>query len=106
MMDKYLHPVRFDCEPNRVGADKQWTHWIKTFENFAAVIEPTRVTNDDGTTVNKLTTLTNYFLHIYEFIANSTIYGSAVNILKKNYVRYILVIRKQADGESLDTYKY
>ena len=116
-MDKFLRPARFDVDPNDTGADKHWKHWIKTFENFLASIEPTQITNADGTTTNrepdKLSTLINYISsNVYELIADCTSYESSLEILKNVYVkptneiyaRYTLASRKQAVGESLDTY--
>ena len=51
-MDKYLRPSRFEVDANATGADKQLSHWYKTFSNFLDAIaehEP-----------DKLVTLTNY----------------------------------------------
>ena len=37
-MDKYLRPSRFEVDANATGADKQWSHWYKTFSNFLDAI--------------------------------------------------------------------
>ena len=116
-MDKYLRPERFDADPNMTGADKRYKHWIKTFENFLNSIELTPVTNVDGTSteraVDKLSTLMNYISsNVFEFIADCTTYEESIEILQSLYIkptneiyaRYSLATRKQADGESLDTY--
>lgn len=76
------YPAWFDGDPNITGADKKW---IKTFENFLNSIEPTQVTNTDGTsftrTVDKLSTLTNYIsLNVYEFITDCTTYEQSIGI--------------------------
>ena len=38
-MDKYLKPSRFGCDPNAAGAEKQFKHWLRTFQNFVATIK-------------------------------------------------------------------
>ena len=37
-MDKFLHPERFEYDPSGTGSDKQYTHWLRTFENFISAI--------------------------------------------------------------------
>ena len=37
-MDKFFHPERFQCDPSSTGSDKQWIHWLRTFENFISAI--------------------------------------------------------------------
>ena len=51
-MDRLLKPERLDSDPNSSFASKEWTHWLKTFQNFMSVL-PT-----EG--LNKLCVLTNY----------------------------------------------
>ena len=55
-MDKYLRPARFDCDPNTVGVDKQWKHWLKASENFLVA--------KNSHTLDKLVTLTNYMSRV------------------------------------------
>ena len=70
-MYKYLRPSRFEVDANATGADKQWSHWYKTFSNFLDAIakhEP-----------DKLVTLTNYVApNVYEYIAECTTYAKHV----------------------------
>ena len=35
-MDKILRPVRFDCQLTAPNVQKEWKHWLKTFENYVA----------------------------------------------------------------------
>ena len=104
-MDKYLRPTRFDCDPNTVGVDKQWKHWLKTFENFLVAI--------NSHTPDKLVTLTNYIApNVYEYIVDCATYDEAIEVLKGLYVkptneiysRHLLATRKQEESESLDQY--
>jgi hypothetical protein len=104
-MDKHLRPPRFSADPNTASAEKEWKHWFRTFENFLASIADQ---NPD-----KLVTLTNYVTSdIFEHIADSASYNSAVNTLKALYVkqknevynRHVLASRRQREGETLDQY--
>ena len=104
-MDKYLRPARFDCYPNTVGVDKQWKHWLKTFENFLVAI--------NSHTPDKLVTLTNYIApNVYEYIVDCATYEEAIKVLKGLYVkptneiysRHLLATQKQEESESLDQY--
>ena len=79
-MDKYLRPSRFEVDANATGADKQWSHWYKTFSNFLDAIaehEP-----------DKLVTLTNYVApNVYEYIAECTTYETAIETLEALYLK-------------------
>ena len=33
-MDKALRPDRFETQPNTPASDKDFDHWLKTFENY------------------------------------------------------------------------
>ena len=131
-MDKYLKPARFSCDPNASGADKQFKHWLRTFQNFIKTINtatPTSTTASTGTETTenntttttsttsaddlKLTTLTNYVeANVFEYIQDCNSYDEAIETLTKIYVkpvneiyaRYKLSTCQQADGESLDTF--
>ena len=79
-MDKYLRPTRFDCDPNTVGVDKQWKHWLKTSGNFLVAI--------NSYTPDKLVTLTNYIApSVYEYIVDCATYEEAIEVLKGLYVK-------------------
>ena len=125
-MDKYLKPARFSCDPNASGADKQFKHWLRTFQNFIKTLKTAAPTpsvaseneNTSGTTTEdsgdlKLTTLTNYVeANVFEYILDCTTYDEAISTLTKIYVkpvneiyaRYKLSTCQQAEGESLDTF--
>ena len=122
-MDKYLKPSRFDCDPNAAGADKQFKHWLKTFQNFVSTIKfETAATAGTEDTVQtaaaqteqlKLTTLVNYIAaNVYEYIADSETYDDAINTLTNIYVkpvneiyaRYKLATCQQSEGESIDAF--
>ena len=116
-MDKYLRPSRFDCDPNASGADKQYKHWLKTFQNFVCTLRvetnQTSAPSQEGasatTTLDelKLNTLVNY-----EYIADSVTYDEAITALTKIYVkpvneiyaRYKLSSCRQSEGDTIDTF--
>ena len=100
-MDKYLKPARFDCDPNSVGADKQFKHWLRTFQDFIGTIKSTVTTPAPATTDSestgtvqvqagptedelKLRTLTNYVsANVFEYIVDCTTYDDAIETLSK-----------------------
>ena len=97
-MEKYLKPPRFDCDPNAVGSDKQFKHWLTTFKNFISTINATTrapATSDstadaspEATTDTKLITLINYVAtNVYEYIADCSTYDDAIDTLTKIYVK-------------------
>ena len=60
-MDKFLKPARLDSDPSSSTAEKDWLHWIRTFENFVSALPA------EG--LNKLQVLTNYVSpQIFEYI--------------------------------------
>ena len=104
-MDRLLKPERLDTDPNSSSASKEWTHWLKTFQNFMSVL-PT-----EG--LNKLCVLTNYVTpKIYESFAECATYDEAIHTLEALFVkptneifaRHLLATRCQHAGETLDDY--
>ena len=104
-MERFLRPERFDCNPNSSSATQEWNHWFRTFKNFLSSVEQHEP--------NKLDTLINYIApSVYEYIADTTSYDAAVEILEKLYVRpknevyarHLLAGRRQQPGETLDEF--
>lgn len=104
-MDRLLRPERLDSDPNSTSAAQEWTHWLKTFQNFLAVLP--------GDDVNRLSVLTNYISpKIYGSISDCTTYEQAIAALTALYVkpfneifaRHCLVTRRQNPGENLDEF--
>lgn len=109
-MDKILKPNRLDVDPSDANAGKEWTHWIRTFDNFLNSIPPT---DEGGPPLNKLPLLVNFVSpRVYQYIEDCTSYSEAIEILKQSYVkptneiyaRHLLATRRQKSGESLDEY--
>ncbi|XP_054712929.1 uncharacterized protein LOC129222440 [Uloborus diversus] len=105
-MEKYLKPERLDLDPSSSTADKQWTHWKSTFDNF---LEHIKDVSDTG----KMQLLTNYVSpNVFLYIADSKDFEEAVNSLNALYVkpknvtyaRHRLATRRQLAGESIDQY--
>ena len=124
-MDRYLRPSRFDGDPNTAGSDKQFKHWLKTFQNFVKTVKSANVTATTATageeadaaaedvTDVELITLINYVAaNVYDYIADCTSYAEATTTLSRIYVKpineiyaqYKLATRKQTGGESINTY--
>ena len=102
-MERFLKPERLDVDPNTGDADKQFSHWKRTFDNFL----------DSLTAPDKLSILINFVsATIYEYIADATTYNEAITILNDTYIkkknevfaRHILSTSKQNPGESLDQF--
>lgn len=105
-MDKLLRPERLEVEPSSSTAAQQWTHWIRSFENFIEAVNATE-------SKKQLNILINYVSPtIYGFISECSTYEEALAILKKIYVkprneifaRYSLATRRQQVSESIDQY--
>ena len=80
-MENILKPKLFDTSPDSKTADKEWTHWLCTLENF---LEETKV-KEDG---KKLKILINFLsFSNYEYISECTSYNSAIELLQKTFVK-------------------
>lgn len=75
-MDKLLRPENLEVEPCLSDALQQWTHWIRSFENF---IEAAKATEEK----DRLNLLINYVSPtIYGYISDCSTYEKAIDILK------------------------
>ena len=104
-MEKYFKPERLALDPNEPHADRHWTHWKKTFDNFL-----TEISAEDA---DKLKLLHNFVtFSVFEFISDSTSYTDALKVLDNLYIkptnevyaRHQLATRKQEVGETIDQY--
>ena len=79
-MDTFFCPERFECDPSSAESDKQWTHWLRTFENFISAITTQKI--------DKFA-LSTYCVapSVYEYIADCDMYESAITVLKELYVK-------------------
>ena len=105
-MDKYLRPGRFDCPHDDPAAASQFTHWLKTFSNFIALLpkEPS---------LDKLQVLINFIApSIYEYITDVKDFDEALSTLSSLYIRpknevfarHALHTRKQLPTESINQF--
>ena len=108
-MNRLLKPEKLSADPNSPLADKQYKHWLKTFQNF---VESVRNANRDRE-VDKLALLMNYVSPtMYCSIESATTYDDALIILKSIYTkpknevftRHLLAIRSQHSDESIEEY--
>ena len=104
-MDKHLRPSRFSSEPNTALVEREWKRWYCTFSNFLLTIADQNP--------NKLNTLINYVSPtVYEHIADTAHYDTAIDILKSLYIkprnevfnRHVLASRRQSESETLEQY--
>ena len=104
-MKRLLKPERLDCDPSSSTAAQEWSHWLKTFENFLAALPEENL--------NKLGLLTNFVSpKIYQTISECVTYDSAISVLRSQYIkpknevfaRHRLATCRQQVGESLDKY--
>ena len=110
-MDKHVRPTRFDVDLTSPNVEKEWKHWLRTFDNFVGTLTLTGDANAQQAT--KLQALTNYVsASVYEYISEATDYDGAINILKNLYVkpknviynRHKLATRAQSEEENVDQY--
>ncbi|XP_068235686.1 uncharacterized protein [Palaemon carinicauda] len=106
-MERFLRPERFEADPDSATAAKEWTHWLRTFNNFYQAVQKTSPSAD------KLILLTNYVApRVYDYIADCDTYVKAEKALTSLYVkprnevfaRHVLATRRQGSGESLDQF--
>ncbi|XP_068225048.1 uncharacterized protein [Palaemon carinicauda] len=106
-MERFLRPERFEADPDSATAAKEWTHWLRTFNNFYQAVQKTSPSAD------KLILLTNYVApRVYDYLADCDTYDKAEKALTSLYVkprnevfaRHVLATRRQGSGESLDQF--
>ena len=79
-MDKALRPERFEGSANTSTSAKEFNHWIKTLENYISVLPQDNL--------DKLKLLTNFVSpSVHEYFSDCATYDSAVEALKKVYVK-------------------
>ena len=115
-MDKWLKPSRFDCDPSSAGAEKEWKHWERTFQNFIATLDRPASGSQAAviaTSEQKLSALVNFVsLSVYDYIADADNYDTAIAKLRSLYIkpnnvlynRHLLATRRQSEAESVDQY--
>ena len=38
-MDRFMHPSRLNLDAGLPSAPKEWSHWLKTIENYVEVLD-------------------------------------------------------------------
>ena len=109
-MDKVMKPSRLDIDSNSPRAEKDFNHWLKTFNNFLKILEKNL---NDGDTLDKLAILENYISsEVYDDICDSGTFSEAISVLtniyskpkSEIYTRHLLATRKQEISENLEQY--
>ena len=110
-MDKILRPARFESDLSAPNVEKEWKHWLRTFENYLGAQTITGEAAEQQT--KKLQALTNSVsASVFEYITDATTYDNAIAVLKglyekpKNliYNRHKLATHGQSSEESIDQY--
>ena len=100
----HLKPERLEIDPSEKDADKKFTHWLHTFQNYSKDLDAAH---------SKLDLLINHVGHqAYAVIENSQDYETAVASLKSAYkkevnliyAQHVLATRKQQSEESVDDF--
>ncbi|XP_042210117.1 uncharacterized protein LOC121858922 [Homarus americanus] len=90
-MERILCPDKLDVDPNSPAAEKEYKHWLKTFENI--------IDECGDRAPDKLRCLTKYVsATVYEFFADATEFETAIQVLEK------LATRRQRPSETLDEF--
>ena len=106
-----MKPERLSLESSEVDATKRWKHWHRTFENYLEALDQSRGEGDPA--INKLRVLTNNVdFKVYDYIEGCDNYESAVEVLKRVYVkepntifaRHRLATAKQQPGQTLNEF--
>ncbi|GAA57378.1 hypothetical protein CLF_112634 [Clonorchis sinensis] len=104
-VDPQLRPRFFDADPNSADAAKRWNHWFRTFETYLKTVQSSKPDNLE-TLIHFVDPL------VYDHIADHTEYESAIDTLRKLYVRpknviyarYLLQTYKQENGQDIDQF--
>lgn len=104
-MHRVLCPVTLDCDPHCLNAEREFVHWLRTFNNF--------IEECGDAAPDKLRCLIKYIsATVYDYIADEPTFDGAIAILKRMYQkkknvifsRYKLATRRQQSSESLDEF--
>jgi len=107
-MDRFLNPDKLCADPESSAAEKEYRHWLRTFQNFL-----TQVRESTEGEVDELSILVNYVSpNVYAYIEESETYANALELLQtifskpknKIFARHLLATRKKREGESLDEF--
>ena len=79
-MDRFMKPSRLNLDAGSPSAPKEWSHRLKTSENYVEVLDASRV---DGQPTDRLKALVNCVSYqVYEYIEKATTYDTAIATLK------------------------
>ena len=107
-MDQFLKPDKLCADPESPAAEKEYRHWLRTFQNFL-----TQVRESTEGEVDELSILVNYVSpNVYGYIEESETYANALEVFQtifskpKNeiFAHHLLATRKQREGKSLDEF--
>ncbi|XP_014294133.1 uncharacterized protein [Halyomorpha halys] len=105
-MDKLYRPDKFDTDTDCSTAQREWTHWFRTFENFVEKA-------DIGEDADRLKVLSNFLSsNVFEYINDCTTYETSLATLASLYIkpkniiyaRHLLSTRKQIPSETITQY--
>ena len=109
-MYRFTQPSPLNLDAGSPSASKEWSHWLKTFENYVEILDASRA---DGQPTDRLKALVNCVSYqVYEYIEESTTYGTAIATLRdlfsktpnEVFARHLLAAAKQKPGHTLDEF--
>ena len=104
-MERALRPDKFDVLPDTGTSEKDFKFWLKTLENFLAILPQDNL--------DKLKVMINHVSPaVYDYVSECTTYDAAVELLKTIYIkptnvvfaRHLLSTRQQKPEENFDQY--
>ena len=105
-----MQPSRLNLDADSPSAPKEWSHWLKTFENYVEVLDASRANKQPTDILKALVHCVSY--QVYEYIEEATTYDTAIATLRdlfskalnEVFARHLLATAKQEPGHTLDEF--
>ena len=109
-MNRFMQPSRLNLDAGSPSAPKEWSHWLKTFENYVEVLDASRTDEQPTDRLKALVNSVSY--QVYEYIEEAPTYDTAIATLRnlfskapsEVFVRHLLATAKQEPGHTLDEF--
>ena len=109
-MDRFMQPSQLNLDAGSSSAPKEWSHWLKAFENYVEVLDASRADEQPTDRLKALVNCVSY--QVYEYIEEATTYDTAIGTLRnlfskapnEVFARHLLATAKQEPGRILDEF--
>ena len=109
-MDRFMQPFRLNLDAGSPSAPKEWSHWIKTFENYVEVLDALHANRQPTNRLKAFVNCVSY--QVYEYIEEATTYDTVIATLRdlfskalnEVFARHLLATAKQEPGHNLDEF--